>query len=177
MAGDEKKLYLELMRIVACFLVIVNHTNSGIFLSEVPGTGLWVISITYFFVCKIAVPVFIMISGTLLLGKVDSYAKVGKRFLRIVEALILFSLVYDIRRCYVDSTLFSPVEFILSIWNKNITNAYWYLYLYLGLLVFLPVFQRMASKMQKKDYVYYLSLTLVVGGVYDNYTLQSPMGL
>lgn len=143
-------------------------------MSEVPGTGLWMVSITYFFVCKIAVPVFLMISGTLLLGKVDSYAKAGKRFLRIVEVLILFSLVYDIRRCYVDSTLFSPVGFIRSIWNTNITNAYWYLYLYLGLLAFLPLFQRMANKMKKKDYIYFLAMVFVVGCGYTIITHYNP---
>lgn len=166
MAESEKKVYLELMRIIACFLVIVNHTNSGIFLNEIPGTKLWIVSILYFFVCKIAVPVFIMISGTLLLGKTDTYTKTGKRFLRIVEVLAVFSLVYYIRGCFVENTLFSPVEFIFTIWNRNITNAYWYLYVYLGLLAFLPIFQRMAERMKKKDYLYYSGLIFVVGGGY-----------
>lgn len=69
-----RKVYLDFLRILACFLVIVNHTNSDIFLNSSIGIT-WFVSITYFFICKIAVPLFVMISGAVLLGKKDSYKK------------------------------------------------------------------------------------------------------
>ena len=58
-----KKIYLELMRIIACFFVIVNHTMSYVFWDYVPGGKTWCVSVFIFFLSKFSVPVFLMISG------------------------------------------------------------------------------------------------------------------
>ena len=85
--------YMELVRIIACFFVIINHTNSGIFMSQTPGGKTWWVSLCYFFMCKTAVPLFLMASGAVLLGRVDENEKHLKRILRIVADLVLFSLL------------------------------------------------------------------------------------
>ena len=61
-------MYLDILRIIACFLVIVNHTDSRVFLRTSPSET-WFLGLTYFFICKAAVPLFLMISGVLLLRK------------------------------------------------------------------------------------------------------------
>lgn len=63
---ETRKVYIEFLRIAAAFLVIVNHTNSRIFLRLSPSPT-WLCSLTYFFVCKTAVPLFLFIMGALLL--------------------------------------------------------------------------------------------------------------
>lgn len=50
-AKQEKIVYIEILRIIACFLVIVNHTNSKIFLNSQIGDR-WFASITYFLYVK-----------------------------------------------------------------------------------------------------------------------------
>ena len=68
-----RKIFIDILRILACFLVIVNHTNSQIFLSVTSvndGIGIsYILSMAYFYFSKIAVPIFFMISGALLLNK------------------------------------------------------------------------------------------------------------
>lgn len=81
---DGKKTYIEFLRIAAAFLVIVNHTNSGIFLSRTPSPT-WLCSLTYFFICKIAVPLFMFIMGALLLGKDDTPKRSAERLLHIFD--------------------------------------------------------------------------------------------
>lgn len=152
--------YLELLRIIACFFVIVNHTVTGEILVQNPGGGKWIFLTIYFFLCKTAVPIFLMISGILLLGKIDSYSKCIKRVVRIVLDIIFFSLIYYIRNCYESKMKISLSEFFELISNRHITNAYWYLYLYLGILVVLPLLQRMANNMKKKEYQYLLVLSI-----------------
>ena len=83
--------FLDFLRILAAFLVIVNHTNSYVFKALTPADSQWHWSILWYYVSKTAVPIFIMISGACLLGKRDSYAKMGRRILRTVLALVLAS--------------------------------------------------------------------------------------
>lgn len=157
-----RKYFLDLLRIVACFLVIVNHTNSRIFQGSNPEHTVWFVSLTYFFVSKIAVPVFFMISGYLLLSKVDTWKKAFNRFLRIVIVVVGCSIAYAIyRACYVNhNASFSVImKDALTGYYKSPTNALWYLYAYMGILLMLPLLQKMASVMTKKDYHVYFAIS------------------
>ena len=160
-----RKTYLDTARIAACFLVIVNHTNSRIFLSAEP-SGLWVVSVAYFFLSKIAVPMFLLVSGDLLLGGRESYKKTAVRFLRILGALVLFSLIYYLIGCAEGAQVFGAGDFFLAILKHDITNCFWYLYLYLALMVMLPASQAMAAGFAKRDFVYFCFISIIIiGGV------------
>jgi len=161
MENKSKTAYLELLRIIACFFVIVNHTNSGIFLAHNPEDKTWWVSITYFFACKVAVPIFLMISGTLLLGKTDDFRKYVSRILRIVIVIVVFSLLYYVRSMYMAGTPIDIIEFLKLIYQRHITNAYWYLYLYLGILLVLPLFQTLAVHMRKWEFQILLLVSVV----------------
>ena len=91
----EKRLDYELMRILAIFLVVFNHTDTrGFFLYQVPGcSGLnAVLSLLLATICKIAVPLFFMISGGLLLHRQESLKDLfRKRIVRMGIVLVLFS--------------------------------------------------------------------------------------
>lgn len=161
MENKSKTAYLELLRIIACFFVIVNHTNSGIFLAHNPGDKTWWASLTYFFVCKAAVPVFLMISGTLLLGRTDNFRKYISRILRVVLVIVIFSFLYYARSMYQAGMPVHILEFLLMIYQHNITNAYWYLYLYFGILVILPLLQTLSLHMRKWEFQILLLVSVV----------------
>ena len=59
----KREIWLDVLRVLAAFLVIVNHTNSDVFQSVTPANGTWWLSIAWYALCKIAVPLFVMISG------------------------------------------------------------------------------------------------------------------
>lgn len=167
-ASTEKKpiVWIELLRILACFLVIVNHTNSKIFLNAVPSLG-WFVSLTYFFVSKIAVPLFVMISGYLLLGREDTYGKNYLRILRIIGAWLggsLFYYLYYMRLGKVET--FELDAFLTRIIGEPITASFWYLYMYLGLLLMLPFLQKMVKGMQKKDFHVFFAISFLVYGIW-----------
>lgn len=163
----QKKSYIEFLRIAACFLVIVNHTNSKVFLAIAPSPT-WFVSLTYFFVCKIAVPLFLMIMGALLLEKRDTPKKSASRVVRIVVVLLISSalcyLYYGFQGGYLNKL--SIVTFFKTISQTNMSTTFWYLYLYLGLLCLLPLLQRMAAAFGKRALEWLLFLTIgVVGGL------------
>ena len=158
---NKRIVYLDVLRILACFLVIVNHTNSQIFQNIKPSTT-WFVSITYFFICKVAVPIFVMVSGVVLLNKENSYKEIFEKLFRILIVLVLFASVYYIDNVITNGTSFSIKKFILNIYRGNITNAYWYLYLYIGILFMLPILQRLNTVMKKKDYIYFFVISLLI---------------
>lgn len=150
-----RKTFLDLLRIIACFLVIVNHTNSYIFLGTSPQSLTWFASLTYFFISKIAVPIFFMISGYLLLSKIDDYKKCLQRIFRIVVVLIGCGFIYAIYNTFYLNRTFSFINVVkrfLSVYITSPSNALWYLYTYLGILFMLPFLQKMASVMTRRDY-------------------------
>lgn len=154
-AVRSRKCFLDLLRIVACFFVIVNHTNSRVFLDSTPKSLIWFASVTYFFVSKIAVPIFFMISGYLLLGKMDSWQKAFSRILRIAIVLVGCSFVYAVfRACYIerDPSFAGIMKDALNFYRKSPSNALWYLYTYMGILLMLPLLQKLALAMTRKDY-------------------------
>lgn len=144
--------FLDLVRILACFLVIVNHTVPAVFQGTGP-SGLWGLGIYGLFLSKGAVPLFLMISGYTLLNRQDTYAATFRRVLRIAVCLVVFSGVYYLNE-YLCGRIhnFGPVYFLGRMFTRPVTNAFWYLYTYLGLLIMLPFLQKLCSVMKKQDY-------------------------
>lgn len=151
---SKRRPYLDLLRAVAAFLVIVNHTNSEIFLGCEPYTLTWYLSMTWFFVSKMAVPIFVMISGSLLLERDDSYKSLFvHRILRIVVVLILFSLIH-----YLLDGGRSAGGFLSGLWSGSINGTLWYLYMYIALLLALPIIRRFVQSASRKDLLYFLAV-------------------
>lgn len=160
--SSEKLVHLEFMRIVACFLVIVNHTGESLFREREPGVT-WFIGLIYFFICKIAVPLFLMISGAILLEKMDSPRKSVQRILKNGIPFLIASIGYYIYYGVKSETPISILDFFLRFLQSQRTNAFWYFYLYLGLLCLLPILQKMVKALNKRDlqWIIFLSVDLL----------------
>ena len=88
-------LYIDILRIIACFMVIINHTH-GFILENNTLTN----STFYclgFSLCKIGVPLFLMITGTLLLDKDYDYKKILKCIFRVLVPVLGLSLVFYVK--------------------------------------------------------------------------------
>ena len=90
-------LHMDILRVIAIFLVVFNHTgNRGYTLFNYMSSSFLYFSYMAFSVfCKIAVPVFFMISGALLLPKEDSFKQLfSKRILRMALVLVFISIPF-----------------------------------------------------------------------------------
>ena len=157
---NSRMVYIEILRIMACFFVIANHTNyvfENVVANPVGSSwGNLIGSTLYLAICKCAVTIFLMISGCLLLPRTDSYKKSLIRVLRIVLVMMVFSIPYYV----IGDFEHSLYNFYLVVGRAQVTTAYWYLYLYLGVLVMMPVLQRMFSQFKKEDYCYFFLFSL-----------------
>ncbi len=158
----KRETWLDALRILSAFLVIVNHTNSALFKAHTPAQSEWWFSIAWYYVSKWAVPVFVMISGAVLLPKQDSLRKSFGRFLRILGVLFVFSYGYYLHDAWVNWGLWPRMIrldlFVNLVWTQQITDGFWYLYFFMGLMLALPFLQRMASAMRRSDLLYLMGL-------------------
>ena len=162
----KKIAWIELLRIIACFCVIVNHTNSQIFAGTVPSFT-WFVSLTYFFVSKIAVPLFLIISGYLLLEKEESYSKIFARIKSTFITLAVFSVIYYFYNYNLGNIPVVSIKgALLQILNSSNTTSLWYLYLYMGLLMMLPFLRKMVKGMEQKDFYVFFGISFVFMGTW-----------
>ena len=169
----DKEIYIEILRILAVLFVIFNHTDGYyLYYSNTDNPVTWWFSFLGSVLCRVNVPLFIMITGTLLLGKKEKMQILfKKRILRIVVTLIVFSFFYYILNIYKDEGIsFSISEFLRDLLSGSIQDSFWYLYLYLGLLLMLPFLRKMVISCGNRELQYFLLLQFVLetgGGVFS----------
>ena len=162
----ERKLYLELLRAIAIFLVVLNHNKAYPYYLQVPQLPARLLFSGLSALVKTAVPLFFMISGALLLPKEERLGELlKKRVLRYALVLALFSLfayLVDLRR---SGQNFSLYYFVTRLYAYRFVDSYWFLYGYLAYLLALPLLRRMARGMCDRDFLYLFVLALVVQGM------------
>ncbi|MBR2048723.1 MAG: acyltransferase [Oscillospiraceae bacterium] len=165
---ENRICFLDCLRILACLAVIVNHTTPLVFQARDPGGLTWFASITVFFASKFAVPVFYMITGYLLLGKIDPWPKAWVRIRRMVLVILGTGTVYWLVRGLLlepDTQPGQILENLLSIYRVTPSNALWYLYNYLGMLLMMPFFQKLSAGMTRQDFHIYFGISALFFGI------------
>lgn len=164
---------LDVYRVLACIFVVTHHCNSKVMMQVEPKSLAWFLLVIYFFISKTAVQGFLMIAGYNLLHKEDTPAKARKRVIRILGVLVVFSLIYYIWESllgYGGLSIYGEngefIGFFAWIWNylktlvsTPITDSFWYLYMYLGLMIVMPFLQKLVKNMKDGDYIMFLGLS------------------
>lgn len=118
-------------------------------------------------ITKINVPIFFMITGTLLLGKEEDFKTViSKRISRFLLVILIFVgglyVITYIQSVMAGESLEKPLyNFTMGILNNNVCGIYWYLYAYLGFLFMLPFMQRIAKNITRDDVCILLFLNFI----------------
>ena len=167
---DNKRIfYVEILRIIAIFFVIYNHTGDDgfkFFNTLASGTAAYWVCMFFSIITRVNVPLFLMISGMLLLGKDEPLSYIlKKRIPKYVIALILISLFVYFRNTGYDIHKFSAIEFIKKLYTGGIATPYWYIYLYIGFLIALPFLRAMAKELTEKNMIYLVILQLLFNGI------------
>ena len=161
----EKQIDIELMRILAAFFVIFNHTGrNGFFLfSAYENHDIWYWIYLFISVfCKFSVPLFFMISGALMLDKeTESYLNLwGRKILKILALLFIWSIPHYLIFVYNGDAEFDFITFITRFAVTNWNSSLWYLYAYIPFLMSVPLLQRIAKALSNKEYLYLISLAV-----------------
>ena len=158
------------MRIVAAYFVIFNHTGKEGFLlfSTVPagGAGFWAALLLSVF-CKFAVPMFLGISGALLLSEPDEPLRViwNRRMSRIAATLLVYSLLYYIVEIVRSGDRFEVRRFAKALYIANIKGHLWYLYLFIAYLAVLPFLRAIVRNLDDRYFIYMFAIAVFFDGI------------
>lgn len=159
--------WVDLVRAIGAFLVVLAHVQF-----QGPGPG-WV-ELFYFVLSRIAVPMFFMASGYLLLGKAEPYPVFfRKRALKVLVPFLAWSVIYMLWKQEYFGEPFSlkvVAGYVVKILRGPRENHLWFFYALIGLYLFTPILRVFVARASRGDLLYFCGLWLLVTPVL--YTLQ-----
>ena len=180
----KRSLYIDILKIFAVYFVIYNHTSTFGFLYFTkiePGSLTFYINLFLFNFCTIAVPIFLMCSGALLLKKEDSInTLIHKRIIRYIE-LILVVYALNFLRHNSFSNILTTESFYNILFKTDLCT--YYLWLYLAFLIILPFLQVIAKNRNLIKYyisvyfIYVIAFSLIYIIIGIHYKWHSLAGL
>lgn len=153
---------LDLLRVIAIFLVIYAHSGYLFFNSKVlvvtDMDRLWLMILTV--IGRTSVPLFVMLSGYFLLPMKDSTSVfIKKRFLRLLPPFLIWSLVFAFYPVLLGACSFieaAKVAVLIPVQYES--YHFWYIYMILGLYLLIPIISPWLNKCSKKELQFYLFL-------------------
>ncbi|MCR4787110.1 MAG: acyltransferase family protein [Lachnospiraceae bacterium] len=137
---SKRKDYLDLLRILASYTVVIGHITTQYMYAVTPGSHEGISFRAYVVVCDMCIPLFCMISGALFLSRQIPIEKMFKKYiLRIVLIFIFWSLLY--------SVLFehsNGLGTLLSSFVRGYSHL-WFLYMIVGLYIVTPILAKIAQ--------------------------------
>lgn len=145
-AVDERLARLDAARWLAAFAVVLLHSAAQPVTDAADyGSNNWLIANLYDSAVRWCVPVFVMVSGALLLNPkkpLEARQFYARRAARICAPLIFWSLFYLVWRTTLDWWDDGRID--LSFWPRKVAEGepyyhLWYLYMIVGLYLFTPL--------------------------------------
>ncbi len=161
---QSKVLYLDILRALACVIVVMFH-STGVYEDDVYTVNFWVSNIFEAF-ARIGVPLFVMISGALMLN--EDYNCTPKKIYKHIIKMLVFFVIWSAIYCakfLINGTL--------NIWGALtdfIKGPYhlWFVPMIIGLYLIVPLLRLWVKKTNKKYVEYYLILSLLFASVVPN---------
>ncbi|MBP6018262.1 MAG: acyltransferase family protein [Burkholderiaceae bacterium] len=151
---------MDAARIGGCFMVVLLHAASleTYSLNEPSWAGPF-----YDAFSRSCVPIFLMISGALLLGKPDTLVVyLRKRLLRVVPPLLFWSLFYMAWNSWNGQSYGLPLQWLLHVVRGPVAAHLWYLYAIVGIYLFVPYLRHIWQASSSSEKNLFLLLWLLV---------------
>lgn len=165
----QKKVYLEIIRIFAIFFVIYVHTgmDAAEHYQTTQNHFSYGLSLVFYSIAQVSVPLFFLISGAVLLHKEESFKNVLlHRALRIFLIILLFGLVQYAYFYYLNPEIgFSISVFFKLVYSTNVITQYWYLRCYFALMLILLFVRMLAHSMKNPHFWYLFGLFFLLEGI------------
>ncbi|MDO9300017.1 MAG: acyltransferase family protein [Anaerolineales bacterium] len=156
--------WVDLVRVIGAFLVVVAHISYR-------GGGSSLISSYYFVISRVAVPLFFMVSGYLLLQKEEPYREFfRKRALKVFVPFFVWSVIYLLWKREGFDLPFSMklvASYLLKIIRGPRENHLWFFYALIGLYLFTPILRVFVAKASLRDLFYFCGLWFLVVPVFS----------
>lgn len=161
-------IWLDNSRIIAIFAVIFLHVSAWVVCGYDVGTGYWWVGNVYDSAVRWCIPVFVMISGALLLDpnkQEDLVTFYTKRLSRILVPIIFWSAFF-LAWYFLKSAMKGSEPTIVDLLKKLLSGKpyyhMWFLYMIISLYLFTPFFRKIVAHSSKKDLLVFIAITFVM---------------
>lgn len=170
-----RRVHIELLRILAIYLVVLNHTPAyGMPFHTGDCSAITFVMLVVSAFIKVAVPIFFMIAGALLIPKEESIMTLLRK--RVLRFCLLIFLFVGLQYAYYqtiktgDAPGIGITVFIRDLYCGSCKHSYvlhaaaiWFLYAYLGLLLVMPFLRLAAQRITHLHITYLIGLVVAVG--------------
>ena len=145
---------LEVIRIISSIAVVMIHTiyQSHLIFSDSND----LLYLPLYNILKFAVPLFVMITGTICLNP-DKQFNLKKSLLRIIIPLFSFGTVFSILEQYFLTRSLSLQMFINAVLNVFLGKSwdiFWYLYMLIGLYLIMPIIRGFVERSSQRELIF-----------------------
>ena len=172
--GQGKKEWISNLRVIATLCVVLLHVASSALYTynQVPNSHWWIGNV-YDSFARFSVPLFLMITGALLLGKQYSYSIFLKRkVVRILWPFLFWTAIYIIYNFIEPPKFFGKLEtqtnfdWIIQQIRDGSSYHLWYVYMLIGFYIAIPLLNKLIIGVKNK----YLLLFLIVWVIFITFS-------
>lgn len=167
----ERILYIDILRILAVFSVVVLHVAAPLLASlYTNGTSWWWIGNIIDASTRWSVPVLIMVSGLLLLDSKKEQSALQflrKRIGKIIVPLVFWSFAYMVwtNRADININTDMLLAYVLNFYQGNVHIHLWFLYMIIGLYLITPILKVWIKNTNVDNIKYFIIIWFIVNGI------------
>ena len=158
---------LDILRIIACVMVVGIHTSAEGWYGLSPSSYTWTVLNFYDTLCRPGVPLFLMISGSLFLRKekIDYKRLWTKNILHLLVIYIIWNIFYAIMNTGFKKSLTDPSLIWEIIIGPKPQYHLWYLRTLMNLYAIAPLLWALVHAMDKRLLKYYMIIFFIFGSL------------
>lgn len=153
----ERIAYLDTLKVLATFSVIIMHLCTNLNTTFIN----WSIYKSLNIICNFAVPIFVMVSGALLLDTKrnitikDIFCKyIPRLILSLIVVNLLTTIIFGIINKNLSIKL--VISGVYNVFLNNVPVPYWYIYMIIGLYIVTPILKDWINNLSIKKIEYFL---------------------
>lgn len=160
--NNDRHVPWDVTRAIACAMVVMVHVSAVDFYAFSP---LWVPSVVFDSLCRVAVPLFLMLSGALLLRKDEPVLRFyRKRLPRLAQPMLFWTIVYAYIGLPGDRQT-PPANYLVHYLFMYPYEHLWYLYTSFGLSLAIPYLGRMFRNSTNNEVRVFIALWFLIACV------------
>jgi surface polysaccharide O-acyltransferase-like enzyme len=164
-------VWLYNSRIISVFAVVFGHVSAGVVLGSDIGSEYWWFGNIYDSLIRWCIPVFVMISGALLLDPAKNEGLstfYNKRIYRILLPVLFWSIFF-LFLAFLRGSIKGNEPTFMDLFKRLLSGKphyhMWFLYMILCLYLFTPFFRKIVSNSTKTELIIFVVITFILSAI------------